>query len=61
MIEYIRAINKNLFNRRRYQLSDLKEFINMYKERPMLLVITFASMVIGAVLGAVAFYSGWLG
>ena len=42
-------------------MSDLKEFITKYKERPMLLVITFASMVIGAVLGAVAFYSGWLG
>ena len=61
MIEYIQAINKNLFNRGRYQMSDLKEFINMYKERPMLLVITFASMVIGTVLGAIAFYHGWLG
>ena len=42
-------------------MSDLTEFINMYKERPMLLVITFAAMVIGAVSGAAAFYSGWLG
>ena len=42
-------------------MSDLKEVINLYKERPMLLVITFASMVIGAVLGAIAFYHGWLG
>ena len=42
-------------------MSDLKDFINLYKERPMLLVITFAAMVIGAVLGAVAFYNGWLG
>ena len=42
-------------------MRDLNEFINMYKERPMLLVITFASMVIGAVLGAAAFYNRWLG
>ena len=42
-------------------MGDLKELINLYKERPMLLVVTFATMVIGAVLGAVAFYNGWLG
>lgn len=42
-------------------MRDLKAFINLYKEHPMLLVITFASMVIGAALGAAAFYNGWLG
>ena len=42
-------------------MSDLKEFINLYKERPVLLVITFTAMVIGAGLGAAAFYNGWLG
>lgn len=42
-------------------MRDLKEFINMYKDRPMLLVITLAAMVIGAAAGATAFYNGWLG
>ncbi|MBQ5326379.1 MAG: hypothetical protein J6K80_04150, partial [Oscillospiraceae bacterium] len=37
------------------------DFINMYKDRPMLLVITLAAMVIGAAAGATAFYNGWLG
>ena len=42
-------------------MNDLKELVKLYKENPMLIVITLVSMVIGAILGAVAFYNGWLG
>lgn len=42
-------------------MNDLKELVKLYKEHPMLIVITLVSMVIGAILGAVAFYNGWLG
>jgi len=42
-------------------MSDLKELMSLYKGRPILFVITFVSMIIGAILGAVAFYNGWLG
>ena len=42
-------------------MSGLKELISLYRERRILVVITFAAMVVGAVVGAVAFYNGWLG
>ena len=42
-------------------MNDLKELVKLYKEHQMLIVITLVSMVIGAILGAVAFYNGWLG
>ena len=42
-------------------MNDLKELVKLYKEHTMLIVITLVSMVIGAILGAVAFYNGWLG
>lgn len=42
-------------------MKDLKELGKLFKENPILIVITLVSMVIGAILGAVAFYNGWLG
>ena len=30
-------------------------------EHPVIIVVTLAAMVVGATLGAVAFYQGWLG
>ena len=32
-------------------MNDLKELVKLYKEHPMLIVITLVSMVIGAILG----------
>ena len=31
------------------------------KEHPIIIVVTLAGMAAGAILGAVAFYQGWLG
>jgi len=31
------------------------------KEHPVIIVATFAAMAVSAVLGAIAFYQGWLG
>lgn len=39
----------------------LKELGILYKEHPILIVTTLLGMIIGAILGAVAFYNGWLG
>lgn len=41
-------------------MNDLKELVKLYKEHPMLIVITLVSMVIGAILGAAAIYNGWM-
>lgn len=42
-------------------MKDLKELGKLFKENPILIIITLLSMVIGAILGAIAFYNGWLG
>ena len=42
-------------------IKGLKELGKLFKENPILIIITLVSMVIGAILGAVAFYNGWLG
>lgn len=39
----------------------IKELGTLYKEHPILIVTTLFGMIIGAVLGALAFYNGWLG
>ena len=39
----------------------LRQLVKLYKEHPMLIVITLVSMVIGAILGAASIYNGWLG
>lgn len=39
----------------------LKELGTLYKEHPILIVTTLLGMIIGAILGALAFYNGWLG
>ena len=42
-------------------MKDLKEFVKLFKENPILIVTTLVAMGIGAILGVVAFYNGWLG
>lgn len=39
----------------------LKELGKLMKEHPVIIVVTLAAMVVGAIFGAVAFYQGWLG
>ena len=55
------STSQSEFMERMKSMNDLKELVKLYKEHPMLIVITLISMVIGAILGAVAFYNGWLG
>ncbi len=42
-------------------MNDLKELGKLMKEHPVILVVTLAAMAAGAILGAAAFYQGWLG
>ena len=42
-------------------MNDLKELGKLMKEHSVMIVITLAAMAVGAILGAVAFYQGWLG
>ena len=42
-------------------MNDLKEFGKLMKEHPVIIVVTLAAMVVGAIFGAVAFYQRWLG
>ena len=42
-------------------MDDLKELGKLMKEHPVMIVVTLAAMVVGAILGAVAFDQGWLG
>lgn len=42
-------------------IKSIKETIKLFKENPILIVITLVAMIIGAILGAIAFYNGWLG
>lgn len=42
-------------------MKDLKELGRLFKERPILIVTTLLAVVIGAILGVLAFYNGWLG
>lgn len=42
-------------------MDDLKELGKLMKEPPVIIVVTLAAMVVGAIFGAVAFYQGWLG
>ncbi len=42
-------------------MSDLKELGKLMKEHPIIIVVTLAAMVIGAIFGVVAYYQGWLG
>ena len=39
----------------------LKELGKLMKEHPVIIVVTLAAMVVGAIFGAVAFYQRWLG
>ena len=42
-------------------MKDLKELVKLFKEKPILIVTTISAMVIGAILGVIVFYNGWLG
>ena len=42
-------------------MKDLRELVKLFKENPMLIVTTLIAMVIGAMLGVIAFYNSWLG
>ena len=42
-------------------MNDLKELGKLMKEHPIILIVTLAAMAAGAILGAAAFYQGWLG
>ena len=42
-------------------MDDLKELGKLMKEHPIIIVVTLAAMDVGAILGAAAFYQGWLG
>ena len=60
--EVMRLQCKFLFvGQRRSSMNDLKELGKLMKEHPVMIVVTLAAMVVGAIFGAVAFYQGWLG
>ena len=42
-------------------MKDLKELVKLFKENPILIVTTLLAMVVGAILGVIAFYNGSLG
>ncbi len=42
-------------------MNDLKELGKLMKGHPVIIVVTLAAMVVGAIFGAAAFYQGWLG
>lgn len=42
-------------------MDDLKELGKLMKEHPVIIVVTLAAIVVGAIFGVVAFYQGWLG
>ena len=42
-------------------MNDLKELGKLMKESPVIIVVTLAAMVVGAIFGAAAFYQRWLG
>lgn len=42
-------------------MKDLKELVKLFKGNPILIFTTLVSMIIGAILGVLAFYNGWLG
>lgn len=42
-------------------MNDLKELGKLLKEHPVMIIVILAAMAVGAILGAVAFYQGWLG
>ena len=42
-------------------MKDLKELGKLMKERPVMIIVTLAEMVVGAIFWAVAFYQRWLG
>lgn len=58
-IEYVKFVFVG--QRRKGSMDDLKELGKLMKEHPIIIVVTLAAMDVGAILGAAAFYQGWLG
>lgn len=42
-------------------MDDLKKLGKLMKEYPVIIVVTLAAMVVGAIFGAAALYQRWLG
>ena len=42
-------------------MHDMKQLVDYMKEHPIVIVVTAVAAVVGAVLGAIAFYRHWLG
>lgn len=42
-------------------MQDMKQMADYMKEHPIVIVVTAVAAVVGAVLGAIAFYRHWLG
>lgn len=42
-------------------MQEMKQLAEYVKEPPIVIVATALGAVVGAVLGAIAFYRGWLG
>lgn len=42
-------------------MQDMKQLADYVKEHPIIIVATALGAVVGAVLGAIAFYRHWLG
>ena len=49
------------FAKGRRRITDRPDYVKLMKEHPVIIVGTLAVMSVGAILGAVAFYQGWLG
>ncbi len=42
-------------------MNDLKELGKLMKKNPVIIVATLTAMVVGGILGIIAYYHGWLG
>lgn len=49
------------FAKGRRRITDRPDYVKLMKEHPVIIVGTLAVMSVGAILGAIAFYQGWLG
>ena len=54
-------VRNDFLGQRRSLMNDLKELGKLMKEHPVMIVVTLAAMVVGAIFGTAAFYQGWLG
>lgn len=54
-------MKRNLTLRNGDKMNDIRELGKLMKAHPVMIVVTLAAMVVGAVFGAIAYYQGWLG